>query len=503
MIDKFAKNIVKLLGIIFCLTIFVLNIVNVSRIEDVSEEIVTTKVYGFYNILITGLLVVAILIISKKIEQIKLSTKLNIIIIVIFIIIYCIAQIYWINIRQATPIWDQDSVYSVAVEMYKKNWEELKNSKYLEMCPQQITLSIAFWGIFNIFGSTSVKIIQYANIFSNVATILGIILIVKNLEEQYKVCTPKALILTGTFFTLPLLSTFVYGDLISIPMCLFSIYFIMKYEMKQKKNYAIFSAISMAMAYILRMNNLIFVIAIVIYLILNIINGCEDNKNIKTILAKISVLIVFIIIAIAPAVVLKNTIISKLHLDKNKKIPTSAYLYMGMQESYRANGWYSDYIAWAWNDVELSKEQYKKAIKERIKHFIQSPDYCIRFYIEKIASMWTENTYASLWYNQTFNFKKIEGKSNIINAEKIDELVIHNTERLQIYQKALIIIIFGTTILVIIKQRNKLSNEIILLITIFIGGFLFHILWEAKSRYIIPYIIVLIPVSSVNINSWK
>ena len=38
------------------------------------------------------------------------------------------------------------------------------------------------------------------------------------------------------------------------------------------------------------------------------------------------------------------------------------------------------------------------------------------------------------------------------------------------------------------------------LITIFIGGFAFHILWEAKSRYIIPYILVLIPISTIVIN---
>ena len=45
--------------------------------------------------------------------------------------------------------------------------------------------------------------------------------------------------------------------------------------------------------------------------------------------------------------------------------------------------------------------------------------------------------------------------------------------------------------------------EIIFLITIFIGGFAFHILWEAKSRYIIPYIVVLIPVAAISINKFN
>lgn len=55
------------------------------------------------------------------------------------------------------------------------------------------------------------------------------------------------------------------------------------------------------------------------------------------------------------------------------------------------------------------------------------------------------------------------------------------------------------TILAIFKYHNDLSNEVLLLIIVLIGGFLFHTIWEAKSRYIISYILVLIPVASISI----
>lgn len=503
MINKMAKNIVTLIGILFCLAILVLNIIYVSQIRDIPEEIVITKVYGIFNILITGILVIGIITVSKKTNELKVSPKLRIAILTIFIIIYSMAQIYWINIRQATPAWDQDSVYSIAVKMYENKWDELKNSQYLELCPQQITIAVTFSTIFKLFSNTSVKIVQYANVISNALTILATILISKILGEQYEVNKSKALILIGTFLTLPLLSTFVYGDLISMPMCLFAIYFMMKYGMEEKNRYAIISAIFMAVGYILRMNNLIFIIALVIYSILNIFKEDDNGKNIKLIFQKIAILLIFIVISIMPATVIKSTIQSKLDLDKDRKIPTSGYIYMGMQEGYRANGWYNDSIIWAWEDVEVSKEQYKNAIIERARYFVKNPSYCARFYIGKVESMWTENTYASLWYNQTFNFKQTESEIDITRAKQIDELVKDKTERLLMYQKAIVIIIFATTIAVLIKNRKNLSNEIILLITIFIGGFLFHILWEAKSRYIIPYILVLIPVASISTDSWK
>ncbi len=48
------------------------------------------------------------------------------------------------------------------------------------------------------------------------------------------------------------------------------------------------------------------------------------------------------------------------------------------------------------------------------------------------------------------------------------------------YQKASLLLITASSLIIIIQNRKKLSLEIIFLLTIFIGGFAFHILWEAK-----------------------
>lgn len=503
MINKFAKNIVVIIGICCCFLVLLLNIVYVSKIENNISEIINTNVFGVFNTLIALLLVIGILSVTEKIEKLKLDKKVKIVLVVIFLIIYTLVQVYWVNIRQATPVGDQKEVYSTAVKIYENKWEELKNSKYLEMCPQQITIAFVFSLIFRIFSNTSIKILQYANVISNLFTIIAMILIANILDKQYKINKSRVLILIGTFFALPLLSTFIYGDIISIPMCLFAIYFIMKYGTEKKKKYFVVSAIFMSIGYILRMNNLIFIIALSIYLILDIIKD-DNEKNIRQIIEKIVILAIFIIIAMLPATIIRVSLQSKLDLDNNKQIPTECYLYIGMQESYRANGWYSDYATWAWDNVEESKDKYRTAILERVKDFIKNPDYFVKFYVKKIASMWTENTYASIWYNQTFNFDtNTEDEIKLIQAKQVDEMIIEQNNNLIIYQKALVIIIFGASIAVIIKNIKNLSNEVILLITTFLGGFLFHVLWEAKSRYIIPYLIILIPVASISIDNWE
>ena len=116
--------------------------------------------------------------------------------------------------------------------------------------------------------------------------------------------------------------------------------------------------------------------------------------------------------------------------------------------------------------------------------------------------MWAEPLQESIWQNLSLNMDKEEPtEEEIEEATKIDEKMLKHETAAQLYQRALMLIIFGVTVMVIIVNRRNLSNEVILLLLSFVGGFIFHILWEGKSRYIIPYIVVLIPIASIKINS--
>ena len=102
----------------------------------------------------------------------------------------------------------------------------------------------------------------------------------------------------------------------------------------------------------------------------------------------------------------------------------------------------------------------------------------------KIASMWTENTYSAVRSNLTQENDPLE----------------NFTVPLTFYQKVLLMVTCLCCLINIIQNRKNLSLDIIFLVTIFIGGFAFHILWEAKSRYIIPYVVILIPIASICIS---
>lgn len=410
-------------------------------------------------------------------------------------------QVGWINIRGANPINDQKLVYEAATTMANGNVDELVENQYLELFGQQLTLSTFYAIIFKILRMQTPLILQYLNIIANALTIVGILLITKQLEKKHEVRKINSIVISLSFITLPLLSTFVYGDFIGLPMCLFAIYFIMRYSETKKIKYAFISILFMAIAYVMRKNNLIFIIALSIYLLLDIM--CFEKKNV---LKGTTILILFVTISILPATAIKKYWGNRLELDTKKAFPTIGFICMGMQEGERAKGWYNASPKLAFEDVESSKQYYKEEIQRRLKTFASKPIYFIKFYAIKTATMWAENTYAALWYNQSYNFGEIEGikqsKFQQEQTETLDNIAIQITPILGVFQKGIILIIFGCTTLNLIKNRKDISNEILLLVTVFIGGFLFHTIWEAKSRYIIPYIVVLIPIVSLPIDNY-
>ena len=60
--------------------------------------------------------------------------------------------------------------------------------------------------------------------------------------------------------------------------------------------------------------------------------------------------------------------------------------------------------------------------------------------------------------------------------------------------KTLLVMIYASSLQYVYKNEKNLDDNALLLIIIFIGGFLFHTLWEIKARYTLPYIITIIPI---------
>ena len=50
------------------------------------------------------------------------------------------------------------------------------------------------------------------------------------------------------------------------------------------------------------------------------------------------------------------------------------------------------------------------------------------------------------------------------------------------------------------KQKIEYANYLTLVMLFFVGGFLFHLIWETKSQYVWTYVEILIPISAMEFN---
>lgn len=490
-----VKKVIYGVGILFLAIIILLNVIFTANI-DVSEHVIINWNNLLY-ILGVALLGVFLFWITKAADKHLYATdapnkrKARKILLIVAVTIYTILSIAWIIFIRPGIGGDQVHTCNLAQTFYRGNDEEfLPNMtyagiplvEYMQAYGQQATLAFVFSIIFRIIHFDQMEILRGLNVICNLLTIFALYKINRQISKKYQTNRVLLFTLILTFLTLPMLATFIYGDIPSLMLCLFSVYFTMKYAGTRKWGHFLAASALSMLAYMMRMNSLIFVIATVIYLGLTLLKGVT-KKHWRENLVNIFIIVAYIAISVVPSSLVKNYYMNKYDLDTNKAIPTINYIYMATMEGPRANGWYSEEIGeYAIRNPEKAKEEYKEKWKERLTYFSQNIGYTVDFYTMKIASMWAETTYSAL------------------NNNGIDESY---GKPLEFYQKALLLITCVCSLTVLIQNRKNLSLEVLFLITIFIGGFAFHILWEAKSRYIIPYVVVLIPVATISIRKWK
>ena len=489
------KKVFAVIGIVFLSIVILLNICFTAFL-DASEHITINNNNILY---VLGLILVGILIyfltnfINKRLYKDDKRKKLRKWLFIAVIGIYIISDILWTIFIRPPIVGDQVHVACMG-RLFARGYDEeilqsmtyanISLKDYMQAYNQQIPQAFIYGLFFKLIHYDQIEILRIINVLAIIAIITAIYIIGNVLSKKYKVNKVLLLTLMLTFISLPMLSTFVYGDLPSLALSLFCVYYMMKYTEYKKLKYALIASIFSMLGYMMRMNSLIFIIATVIYLLFNLFNKIT-TKTAKENVINLLVIVAYVIISIIPSQIVNNYYIHKYDLNKSKTYPTISYFLLAMEESWRGNGWYNESIGEpALKDPQGIKEEYMNKIKERLEYFSENLWYTFNFYTKKLASMWTENTYAAIRNNTS---KENDPLENLIAP-------------LTFYQKVLLIISCICSIIVLIQNRKNLTPELIYLLLIFMGGFAFHILWEAKSRYIIPYIVVLIPIASIQIN---
>lgn len=490
-IPKLGINVVLIL-IIIILAIFATGALICTGVF--SNEYINSLeniTYKFDNIIVNLILIVIatfiIYIISKIFAKIKPKYVL-----IGAIAIYALISISWILFSKAPLRADQQIVENVARNLIQGNFIDFNKGMYMGYHPLQISIVVFIEAIYRIAGNfANPIIIKFLNVIFQIIAFIYIYKITGLLFKSETVQKTVIVLLLGCFVFM-LWTTLVYGNILGLMLGIIAIYYTLKYLEEKKFKYLIFMSIAIILSVIIKSNYQIYMIGIIITLLLELFK-------------KIDIKIVVTVIAILGIFIISNKVIIKLMEQRlgneiNGGIPMISYIDMGLAKPFdRASGWYNAKVdvekIYRENefDTKRASESSKESLKNRLIEMAKEPKETLIFFADKTASTWIEPTYQSIWINEpaemvTENPEYYTNNKILISIYqgKLNKILV---KYLDIFQ----IIIYSFSTIYIIMNFKKITNKEVCMLIIFFGGVLFHIMWETKSLYAIPYYILLFP----------
>lgn len=494
---RILKNIVAILFLLFMIFNSLLSFHKTAIFpNDYRETLYYITDNIIVNILLLMVFVIFMLVITKYFIK-KINVKRLLLLSMIFIFI--LSMLFSI-LRRDYVQFDPFNVIDQASNFIRGNFTGLdKGENYLYIYSHQITTVFVFQVILYLFGRAT--FILYLMQCFSISYILFMLYKISNILFNNKKVNYMTIALTILCFPLIFYVAFVYGLLPGMFLVLISFYNFIKYIKLKKWYFLVISAFSINIAILLIGNNLINLLSIICVVIIILIKKFDIN------------LIYYVGLLLFLMISFKSIIFNYYEIESGKNIPNGVnkitWIAMGLQEGDREAGWWNGFNYDIMPETEYNEDEIKKisidSIKQRLNVFRKNPSYALDFYKRKYYNQFLDPTYQILVITapqKDFdNTNKLESiKNNILKELYFGNIKIVVEKIMKIYQ---IFIYLFTTIFGYVFIRNKMEELYLLIPLSFLGGTIFHMIWEAKSRYIFPYFIFLIPLASFGIIYFK
>lgn len=476
---------------------------------------VSCKIVIFFSMIIVGFLAIQDLIIKVRVavdEEILFSNQKGYIYILFLIIFLCVLlgiRKYWkreiplnfiryvtmayiilmiifVFITQMEPRADQYKVLHIAGQFAKGNYIEWSKGQYADLYPNQYGMIVVMSFFSRLWGNDNWLPFQIINIFLIVSAAFGMKKITYFFWKNEQMSRFIYLIML-LYIPLGCYVTFVYGTLPGLNSAIWGCYFVVKGCEEDNIFQGVIGSIFVAAACIFKSNYLICFLGICIVVMFYLLK----KKKASTLLILVALVGFYALLGNAV-----NWYVNiKVGHRAERGIPSIAWVAMGLQETEGTGpGWYNAYTINLYSDNDCNRE--KSAAKatidvgNEINQFISNLDFGKDFFYRKIASEWNEATFQSVWINN-----ELRNRSEDM-PEVIRDFLDGKNGLYSVYVQGCGVYLFVLWIgilLFLYFERNTENITSLLWLIIFIGGFLFHLVWEAKGQYTLIYVWLCIP----------
>ena len=459
-------------------------------IKDRVESVIICQDSFLTNIFLILILWVALCIIFMQIDRCKLNLE-YLEKLVLVVVLAC--SVLWVIMAQANPFADGNEICKAVISFAKGNYESLNKEGYFGKFPFQLGLLFVFEKLLWFAGNNNFIFLQILNALALICAFHFIfkifILLFKN--ERAAVIL---LILFSTCFPAMLYCTFIYGTMYGFALSTGAVYFIVKYYKEKRIRYIIYAIPLLLLSVLLKNNYLIVFVALACLMCAK----CLQNNKIYILLF----IPVFLCLNAMMNAGIKTYYETRSGLEIHTGIPSIGWVAMGLQDGNKGHGWYNQTMFNTYNDsrqdTEQTAEKSKKIIENTIESYRERPGEFLIFILNKVGSQWNEPTYESLWVSE----HPKNSNMHRVHLSRISSSVYHGklNDVYLGYCNIYHLLIFLSAAVCFWVYRRKLNIEHCIFAIIIIGGFLFHILWEANSKYILTYFIYVLPYAAIGLD---
>ena len=173
-----------------------------------------------------------------------------------------------------------------------------------------------------------------------------------------------------------------------------------------------------------------------------------------------------------------------------------SWIAMGMQEEAGIyNGYNASTYAASGFDQAVQSAAAKESIKQSLSEFAGEPNYGIGFYTRKVLIQWSDPTHCGFEFPSRNVY--LDGNASPLAWLLASPFVISAAAScLKVYQ---VLMFLGSAAFAVTSGRKKQGSPAILLFLTFVGGYVFHLIWEAAPFYTMSYMVMLIPVGTAGL----
>ena len=388
---------------------------------------------------------------------------------------------------------DQIDVQNSVAELRNGNIDSFMPTKYMDIYPNQYGLATLSYLASFVVGTYNYTFFRIVNVIFLVLLYSELSLIGKQIGLGKT--SQLLIILTGVFY-MPstLYALYVYGNISALALSVLSVRLIIQAFEKDKALYGILSAVAMFFSCVFKSNQLIFAVGIIIYCLFK---SVATKKYKKLVLIPALILSVWLS-SFIPTLVMRNLT----GLPLNGGVSYMSYLAMGVQENdQNYPGGYNGFNAETYEEFggdKAAQSAYATEVyKETLAEMISEPGFFFNFFTRKQLHQWADPVYKAYMCIQTCpQHDTAQWFCEFLRPNHVYPVLIF----FSFFQ---LIVWAGAVLFIWLGRKLKQMDEALILPMIFVGGFIFHTFWEAKSQYVFSYFVILFPVCLLGWRSFK